>query len=422
MASFGTGFTRGFEAARNRRLQEQQIAEETAQARANQVLDVIDSSKKDTEKAYQDLVTFAGEAAAVAEPGDERLQQIQNGAVSTLMRHATVLEEVRQQMIAEDPALANQIPSGMEFVRARLPMLQAAIDTAQLQKEATPVSTEDFFAVVEGFGDEAVRVTKEDTTAGTVFKVGDQVVSAADVSQPTQKRTEIPADKVIPNLTPQQTGEIVIELRESIAANNGYAALASRLAQDVLDRPEKVGTVGDAIRSFGSLSSQVEGLARVFGLESPFEKDVEEYDFGALADETAEVKRTILDLVFLDLAAKGQTGRAVSDRDLEIFKRDTGIESGDVTQVVAGLRRGVENNRAQLDAQINAKTAGTFTAEELVPGGVVGFTEPGSDQLFTDAQSAFEAALESNDLDRAEAIQQALENNDADALREALGQ
>jgi len=172
----------------------------------------------------------------------------------------------------------------------------------------------------------------------------------------------------------------------------------------------------------------------VFGLDSPFVKEDEngnvtgeaatiaDFNFRGLAGASQEVKRSLLDMVFLDLAAKGQTGRAVSDRDLEIFMDRTGIDSGDPEQVIAGLARGVKNNTIQITQNVRTRAAGAFTVDDLIPGGLAKFTPPESKGVDAKAiTSALTKLRESGDFEKHKALSEAIIAGDDEKIKELMG-
>lgn len=422
--SFGGGLARGLQTgaklSADIKARDEQAEAREMQARQKQFMDSLNNSQEASEEAFARYSEALVEMAPLVEDSDPNFTKLLEGAQLSLMGHAQVLQDLRTQaaQFGVPPEIIAQMPDPASYVRQRLPVLEAQIATARAQAAEEPISENSFDAEVEGMGN--VRVVERDTPEGTKFFVDGQEIQGSQISRPVQRTEEVQALQ-IPGLTPSQSGQEIRAIRQQVAANNAYAQLSNRLARDVENQPEKVGTVADIIRAFGSLTAQADALASVFGLEKPFEGDIEDYNFRSLAGEAQEVKRTLLDLVFLDLAAKGQTGRAVSDRDLAIFMDRTGIESGDPEQVISGLRRGVENNRTQLTENIKARTG--FDLEEIVPDGLVDFEDPGEQiALDRDVDRAIDEALAADDLERAEAIVDAVLANDRDALRKLIGQ
>jgi len=445
MAAFdsaGAGFARGLRGGAAIRLGRQklkaaeaQLEEEAAQQKRDNYLEAIKDSQDASEDGFKQFAAAAVEMAPNVDEGDENFTKIRNGAIASLMSHAMLLEQNRQQAAAlEIPQeLIDLMPDPQEFVRTRLSLFEAQINSAKAASANEDIETSDFFADVEGF-DDTVRVTKRDTPEGPEFRVGQNVVDASKVGKPINQTQEVVGQFRIPGLSEGDSSKEVMTLRQQAAAINTYTTIANDLVQEVNKHPEKLATVGDLIRAFGSLTAQVEGLSSVFGLDSPFVKEDEngnvtgeaatiaDFNFRGLAGASQEVKRSLLDMVFLDLAAKGQTGRAVSDRDLEIFMDRTGIDSGDPEQVIAGLARGVKNNTIQITQNVRTRAAGAFTVDDLIPGGLAKFTPPESKGVDAKAiTSALTKLRESGDFEKHKALSEAIIAGDDEKIKELMG-
>jgi len=438
--SAGAGFARGFRGGAAIGLKKQQLdaAKEQLEADAQQqkrddFKAAMKESLEASEDAFKQFTAVAVEMAPNVDEGDENFTKIRNGALASLMSHAMLLEQNRQQAAAlEIPQeLIDLMPDPQEFVRTRLSLFESQINSAKAAAANEDIDTSDFFAEIDG---EVSRITKEDTPEGAVFKRGQEVIDAARIGKPINQTQEVVGQFRIPGLSEGDSSKEVMTLRQQAAAINTYTTIANDLVQEVNKHPEKLATVGDLIRAFGSLTAQVEGLSSVFGLDSPFVKEDEngnvtgeaatiaDFNFRGLAGASQEVKRSLLDMVFLDLAAKGQTGRAVSDRDLEIFMDRTGIDSGDPEQVIAGLARGVKNNTIQITQNVRTRAAGAFTVDDLIPGGLAKFTPPESKGVDAKAiTSALTKLRESGDFEKHKALSEAIIAGDDEKIKELMG-
>ena len=444
MASFdsaGGGFSRGFrggQAIKLAKLEAKQKADEQAekekQARIEAARKAFEESQKKSEEVFNQFGEVLVQMAPNVKDDDPRFQQVLSGAVGALASHASLIKAMRDQAanLGAPPEFIEAFPDPQEFIAQRVPLLQAKIDAVRLEKEAEPLKTNTFFAEVRDVGPN-VRVEERKTPEGSKFFVDGREVPAASVGQPIQ-RTQQVGNLQIPGLSTDQSGREIMAMRQQVAAANSYTALAQQLANEINNKPEKLGTVGDVVRAFGSFTAQVEGLANVLGVDSPFVMDdgitpagIEDFNFRSLAGESQEVKRTLLDLVFMDLNSKGQTGRAISDKDLQIFMDRTGIDSGDPRQVIAGLARGSQNNAVILKEGINTRSGGAFGVKDIAPGGITEFKAPAEKSSAGDANKAALEILSkpnptSEELDKAEALLDAALKGDEEALKELLGE
>lgn len=423
--SFGEGFARSFQTGQAINQRRREGEQRRQLAMIQQAVEAIESAKDSAREMNEKQLELASETFQRGGTVEQVGSAILPGIERTSRHVANLINEPVLQAIAAGELPADTPLPGDDFLAEQMTRAQAVLSLGQINQEAGDFSginvevTRDIPELGLKAGDPA-RAIQRETDQGIEFTINGVPVSGTDIRSQTQRTQEVTDFPLIPGTTEKGTETVVTALRESIGASRAFAQLANRFAADAKGRPEKLGTVGDIVRAFGSFTAQVEGIARIFGLDSPLEKEVDEYDFGSLASESAEIKRSILDLVFLDLASKGQTGRAVSDLDLKRFLEDSGISSGDPEQVVAGLRRGVENNQAQLREAIRIRGGGVVTEEMLAPDGLGEFVEPGTPDMRQQGLQAFDAALEANDLDRAEAIMEALRNNDPEALEALL--
>lgn len=376
---FSSGFSRGAAAAQGAqsiKLQKEQLRSAQLEQAREQMQKAYDSSESTADSHLETYLELIEKAAPTASP--EQMQELQNFALLGAQRHA---DFVRDYMVA--PAIAAGaspeelalLPDPDQYMEMKRQVVDAASEVARLIGQ-TPKPAGDFFAQVDGY-EGSVRVTSQNDAGGnTKYFVGDKEVPAASVGQPVQETREL-SNLQIPGLTPGQSGEVIGQLRESGAANNAFATIANRVVRQVQGQPEKVGVVGDILKSLDVVTSQAEAVANVFGVGQRYESDLDSYDWRSLANESQEVKTRLLDLVFLNLAAKGQTGRAVSDRDLEIFMDATGFGTGSPGRIASGLQSAVEDNRIGLEEQIRTKGGGALQVSDILPGGFVEFSAPG---------------------------------------------
>ena len=412
MANFAApGFSAGFARASNAMAEKER--NEIAREQLGQ------ATQKQAQERYKGAFDTALDAAeAHFEPQLERLSEgIQSGAseeqIAALTQNAmmgpesyalfaaeqraTAAAEARRSGFSEEQVeqLLQVMPSPGEYMQRKQAQLESTLELAQLQANR-PDGATGFFANVTDMGD--VRVTQERGADNSLtFKVGDQEVDPRDIS-PSVQRTQEVQDLQIPGHTPAQSGQILGELRKSAGANMAFAQIANTVIQNTAGKPETVGLTGAVLRGLDVITSQAEAIQNVTGLDTRYEKAVEEYDFRDMAGESQEVKTRLLDLVFLNLAAKGQTGRAVSDRDLEIFMEATGFGTGSPNLIASGLKSAVDNNEMALRASIINQTANSIPLDAIAPEGF-GRIQSGNNpaDLLRQAQEA----LDRGDVDEA---------------------
>lgn len=135
------------------------------------------------------------------------------------------------------------------------------------------------------------------------------------------------------------------ELRAMESGTRDFVSLAQRTKELIAGRPEVLGAAGDVARGVNALTATFEGFARLVGSE--FEVGGEKVDaenlrsvvasradeilgaqfferLGIAATDRARVRSAVVGLAFAAAAAQGQTGRSVSDRDIERFIRRVG--------------------------------------------------------------------------------------------------
>ena len=127
---------------------------------------------------------------------------------------------------------------------------------------------------------------------------------------------------------------------------------ARNLIGDITGRPEVVSAAGGIARAVNSLRSTAEGLLRssgvpisVGGETATVDQLLNEENYRDVLQElgvtNSQVRSRMIGLAFAAAAAAGQTGRGVSDRDIELFIRRIG-DSADPTATINVLKDLIE--------------------------------------------------------------------------------
>ena len=359
----------------------------------------------------------------------DMLDRINSAAVQSVETGLASPEDIEQFRLAHDATLADfittletnkalavQAGAPPELIQAiedrqrttiaqRTRLFQSNVDAAQFMAEANRAQgSTQFTAQV---GEEQARVTSKRNADGTFsFFIGDQPVDPSTISVPVQSTRQVGGPLQIPGLTETQSGVVLSELRSQAAAAETFTQISNQLLNELgTEAPEKVGVVASVLRGLSSLTEQAQAFANVTGVSNIFEGKLEDldetYNFQDLAGESQEVKTRLLDLVFMNLAAKGQTGRAVSDRDLQIFMNATGFGTGDPGLVSKGLEAAIEDNQIALNNNILIRGGGSLALEDILPRGLTGFQALGSGGPTQDQLRAIEAAIDAGNLDEA---------------------
>lgn len=409
MATFdsaGAGFARGF--ARGRTIRQNQQALEAQQRRAETEAEIrrqaamretFTRARNQSLDVFNRAVELAGKAAQNGAPPDSQvIQQLKVMAVASLGSFARTAQELRARAVAAGaaPEQIQQLPDGLAFVQNNLPLFDAAVEVGNLSREG---KSSTFFADVEGVGNARVTAIQQPDQTFK-FSIDGQEVPASAIAPPVQRTQEV-RDIVIPGLTDSQTGQVLDELRAQGAAVNSFTEMANSVLTKIGDDARKVGTLGDFVRGLASFASQAGAVAKMAGLDAPFEGSLDDFNFGSLADASQQVKTTLLNLVYLDLASKGQTGRSVSDRDLQIFMDANGFSTGDPSQVASAMQATVENNQLTFRNNVLVRGGGAVGVRDILPDGLSEFQ---SEDNTADILMRAEEALNAGDLDKAEQL------------------
>lgn len=133
------------------------------------------------------------------------------------------------------------------------------------------------------------------------------------------------------------------ELRAADIATRQSQATIQDIIERVEGNPELISAAGAISRGAETLASQIDGLAKLSGIDIDASRNVSDYtdilnSFEGEAIKSAEIQSAVVNLAFSAAASSGQTGRAVSDRDVERFMREIGASTGSPETFVAVLK------------------------------------------------------------------------------------
>lgn len=140
------------------------------------------------------------------------------------------------------------------------------------------------------------------------------------------------------------------ELRASEISTLNAMQISDRLIQQVQVNPDVLSVGGTISVTLDTLKSQAESLARISGIPIKASSDPSKYDFSHLentAQNTAGFRSNVTAMAFAAAAASGQTGRSVSNRDVQRFIDQVGGGAGSPAQFAAAMgetRRFLEMN------------------------------------------------------------------------------
>lgn len=163
---------------------------------------------------------------------------------------------------------------------------------------------------------------QEDYSSGLINKAQYQSAVKKELSDRSYKSA---MDKVVI----EKTDELVqkrIALEKMITTGNIFI-------DNVSKGGAQLGTVGAVVRGYDSIIAQTKAAYESAGWSS---KPVDDYKWPTgLASASASTKSLALTLTMARLASEGQTGRSVTDRDLQLFKID---ESGSPGQMLETMK------------------------------------------------------------------------------------
>lgn len=192
--------------------------------------------------------------------------------------------------------------------------------------------------------------TPEDLAAASAARVTGK--TEAELAQPIPSNVARILD-LPTNTTGKEAQDIGINIPhrtvlEKIASQEAEVKSFNRSAADVVTsiagHGELLGLTGAGVRFVNEINANVESLAKLTGINIKASKDVAAYEetldgLRGTAAASAEVRSLVVGLAFAAAAASGQSGRDVSNRDVERFITQIG-DSADpqvFTQVLLNL-------------------------------------------------------------------------------------
>ena len=149
------------------------------------------------------------------------------------------------------------------------------------------------------------------------------------------------------------------EMRE-LKAGKSFAQQAIRTSDIIQDlvrvKPEALGFSGAVASSVNSLVAQTQNFARIAGIPVNASLNPKDYQdtFKDIGITNARLQSQIIGLAFAAAAASGQTGRGISDRDIELFLRKIGGSTQDPVALMAVLEDFKEDVDFRFRSQVSA--------------------------------------------------------------------
>lgn len=145
--------------------------------------------------------------------------------------------------------------------------------------------------------------------------------------------------------TPAQLGvdrNSLVSVRDTRIAARQAIESANDIQRLVAGRPDLLGVAGRIARLTDDVAAQAVGLANLTGLNVTASRDPSAYaeafrEMGGTAAESAQVQSAIVNMAFAAAAASGQSGRSVSDKDVERFVKEIGASTSSPNTFISVL-------------------------------------------------------------------------------------
>jgi hypothetical protein len=138
-------------------------------------------------------------------------------------------------------------------------------------------------------------------------------------------------------LTSSQKGREISDFKNRRAASTGFVNVSNKWIEDIKERPEKLGLTGLVSRLGDEFTSVAQNAARALNTAG-VSVDMNDYDFGSLAAESAASKAVAFDLALMWAHASGLGQGRMSDRDVQNAVNQIGANTNSPEQLVKRLR------------------------------------------------------------------------------------
>jgi len=127
-------------------------------------------------------------------------------------------------------------------------------------------------------------------------------------------------------ITKSQSGKQQVDLQEFEIATRQALSTANELKNTVAETPEALGASGELTKTLEGWANQARNFANITGVEVAASLDPNKYDFekAGIGSQNAVLKSNAVKLAFAAASASGQTGKSVSDKDVERFLEQIG--------------------------------------------------------------------------------------------------
>lgn len=208
-------------------------------------------------------------------------------------------------------------------------------------------------------------------------------VGIVDIGDPDNPEVVINAPGAeIGGLTSSQRGKQLADLQEREIALETARATANDLKRLITENPASIGAAGSFSRGATSMIAQAQNFANLMGFDISASLNPEEYNdaFKRAKDknispvekaalDSAVVRSNVTSLAYAAAAASGQTGRDVSNRDVERFIEEIGASTGNpeaFSLVLDDFVGRLERNLRIREQVLNRRTERSITEPSAV--------------------------------------------------------
>ena len=163
---------------------------------------------------------------------------------------------------------------------------------------------------------------------------------------------------------------------ENWAAVENMSVLFSKMVEKVVANPLILTNIGAIPKIGAKIGAELEAIAALTGMSH---KSIDEYNWGSLASESNVLKGMFLDAAIVSARADGQTGKQLSDRDLQLFLDRVGRDISDVPSFVKNLDNLAKRHQREFFVDYRAFTRQEWTGADFTQ---IQYTQKSIDEKF----------------------------------------
>lgn len=409
---FGTGFSGGLarglqsgfgtvsNAMMNREnlsLRRRTLEQEGEQAQIENFKSMIEGTRNQLQQAKQrvrDAATEIVQNAETDEQATEALKPLRRQYQALSMQEAQLGKNILSVAQRQGFEVPQGIPSPEEKVKNDLAVFNSLTDRVmsgseqvrRLQQEAfaeergrqmaedefRQLDVQNTFSAITN-GDERITILETDQGLFTqeVGQDGEPIFTPVDsrnIRQVTTQETGTTEELGLGKTEQRQLNDAEVATRDFIQTTGD----ALGLLEQSPDVNTWVGRLGGIVND---LKAEAKATGRAFGMEFDediFDIGVHEDTFARLGIENRRMQSLITSMAFQAAAASGQTGRAISDRDVQRFIREIGASASDPDAFATVLRDVAERTDRRFRTNFEVRTDEPFRESlglDQLPGG-----------------------------------------------------